>query len=118
VVYGPGDSLLVATRRHVAKSSLFLLVGSPDLLVVRQPVDWIEREIDASTSVRPSRLGLDPTETVGEPRNESGRQCATAFSLKPLPRPGMDGTGQRLHHRLYDRRKSKPEDSPTFHVKY
>jgi WD40 repeat protein len=46
VVYGPGDSLLVATRRHVAKSSLLLLVGSPDLLVARQPVDWIEREID------------------------------------------------------------------------
>jgi WD40 repeat protein len=46
VVYGPGDSLLVATRQHVAKSSLFVLVGSPELLIPRHPVDWIEREID------------------------------------------------------------------------
>ena len=46
VVYGPGDSLLIATSRHVTKSTLFLLVGSPQLLVLRKPVDWIEREIE------------------------------------------------------------------------
>lgn len=45
VVYGPGDSLLLATRQHVAKSSLFLLVGSPELLKLRRPVDWVEEEI-------------------------------------------------------------------------
>lgn len=46
VVYAPGDSLLVATHRHVAKSTLFLLVGSPELLRPRQPLDWVEREIE------------------------------------------------------------------------
>jgi hypothetical protein len=45
VVYGPGDSLLLATRQHVTKSSLFLLVGSPELLKLRKPVDWVEAEI-------------------------------------------------------------------------
>src|SRR5262245_2014542 len=30
-VYAPGESLVVATRRHVAKSTLLLLVGSPEL---------------------------------------------------------------------------------------
>lgn len=44
VVYGAGDSLLVATRRHVTKSTLFFLVGSPALLTPRQP-DWVEQEI-------------------------------------------------------------------------
>jgi hypothetical protein len=46
VVYVPGDSLLVSTRRHVAKSSVFVLLGSPEILNPRQPVDWVEREID------------------------------------------------------------------------
>ncbi|WP_175345363.1 toll/interleukin-1 receptor domain-containing protein [Bradyrhizobium sp. ORS 375] len=46
VVYGPGDSLLVATERHVAKSAILLLVGSPELLKPRQPVDWVEKEIE------------------------------------------------------------------------
>jgi len=45
VVYGPGDSLLLATRQHVTKSALFLLVGSPELLKLRKPVDWVEAEI-------------------------------------------------------------------------
>jgi tetratricopeptide (TPR) repeat protein len=45
VAYGPGDSLLIATERHVTKSTIFLLVGSPELLKPRKPVDWIEKEI-------------------------------------------------------------------------
>jgi hypothetical protein len=45
VVYGPGDSLLLATHQHVTKSSLFLLVGSPELLKLRKPIDWVEEEI-------------------------------------------------------------------------
>jgi hypothetical protein len=31
---------------------------------------------------------------------------------------GMTGPRECIHNRLYDRRKSKPEDGPTFHVKY
>jgi WD40 repeat protein len=50
VVYGPGDSLLVATARHVTKSTLFLLVGSPELLAARRPIDWIEKEIETYLS--------------------------------------------------------------------
>jgi hypothetical protein len=42
VVYAPGDSLLVATRRHVAKSTLFVLLGSPELAISRRPLDWVE----------------------------------------------------------------------------
>jgi hypothetical protein len=45
VVYLPGNSLLIATGRHIAKSTL-LLLGSPQLLVQRRPTDWVEREID------------------------------------------------------------------------
>jgi hypothetical protein len=36
--------LLVATARHVTKSTLFLLIGSPQLLSPRQP-DWVEHEL-------------------------------------------------------------------------
>ena len=32
--------------------------------------------------------------------------------------PGMARPRQRLHQRLYDRRKMRPEDSPTFRVRY
>lgn len=46
IVYVPGDSLFVATSRHVAKSTVLIVVGSPDVLDVRRPVDWIEREIE------------------------------------------------------------------------
>ena len=45
VVYGPGDSLVVATQRHVSKSSILFVVGSPELLSVREPVDWVAAEI-------------------------------------------------------------------------
>jgi hypothetical protein len=43
IVYEPGNSLLVATRRHVAKSTLFLVVGSPELTKPRKPIDWVGR---------------------------------------------------------------------------
>lgn len=46
IVYVPGNSLLVATRRHVAKSTLFLLVGSPELANRRHLVDWVQQEIE------------------------------------------------------------------------
>jgi WD40 repeat protein len=54
VVYGPGDSLLIATARHVTKSTLFLLVGSPELLKLRRPVDWVEKEIETFLAAQPS----------------------------------------------------------------
>ena len=47
VVYGPGDSLLISTRRHARKSSLLVVIGSPELLPVREPVDWVLEEITA-----------------------------------------------------------------------
>ena len=62
VAYGPGDSLRVATRVHVSKSTLFLLLGSPKLLSVRQPEDWIEQELH--TFLAPSRT--DPKVLVGD----------------------------------------------------
>src|SRR5271166_3501362 len=40
-VYGPGDSLAVATQRHVAKSSVFVLLVSPEILASRKPTDWV-----------------------------------------------------------------------------
>jgi hypothetical protein len=45
-VYGPGDSLAVATQRHVQKSTVFVLLGSPELLSSRKPVDWVEEEVN------------------------------------------------------------------------
>ena len=47
VVYGPGDSLLVSTRRHARKSSLLVVVGSPGLMPMREPMDWVSEEITA-----------------------------------------------------------------------
>jgi hypothetical protein len=38
-VYGPGDSLAVATQRHVHKSTLFVLLGSPEILSSRKPLE-------------------------------------------------------------------------------
>ena len=45
-VYGPGDSLTVATKRHVRKSTVFVLLGSPELLSPRKPKDWVEEEVN------------------------------------------------------------------------
>ncbi|MFZ6731211.1 toll/interleukin-1 receptor domain-containing protein [Undibacterium sp. Ji42W] len=44
-VYLPGDSLRISTRRHAGKSTLLILVGSPEIAVPRKPVDWVEQEI-------------------------------------------------------------------------
>lgn len=44
-VYLTGDSLTVATKRHVSKSSLLVVVGSPLLYETRE-TDWVEAEID------------------------------------------------------------------------
>jgi WD40 repeat protein len=46
-VYGPGDSLSVGTKRHAAKSTLLVLIGSPELINLRTPDDWVEQEVNA-----------------------------------------------------------------------
>jgi len=45
VVYGAGDHLAVATRRHVSKSTVLLMLGSPEIFLSRRPIDWVEREV-------------------------------------------------------------------------
>ncbi len=84
VVYGPGDSLLVATRQHVAKSSLFVLLGSPELLIPRRPVDWIEREIDTfltSRQANPKILLIDFDSCVA---NALARPAAAGAPPHPI----------------------------------
>lgn len=44
-IYLPGDSLRISTRRHAGKSTLLVLLGSPEIAVPRKPVDWVEQEI-------------------------------------------------------------------------
>jgi hypothetical protein len=39
-----GDSLNVATKRHVAKATLLVLIGSPQLTSLHTPVDWVEED--------------------------------------------------------------------------
>jgi WD40 repeat protein len=84
VVYAPGDSLIVATRRHVAKSTLFVLLGSPELLSERKPTDWIASEIEtylASHTVDPKLILVDFGETVSA---ALASPTATASSAKPI----------------------------------
>lgn len=56
IVYTPGDSLRVATQRHASKTTVLVVIGSPELLVLRKPVDWVEREIATYLTAR----GRDP----------------------------------------------------------
>ncbi len=51
--YVPGNSLLMATERHIARSTMLLLIGSPELLTARKPTDWVEKEIEAFLRRRP-----------------------------------------------------------------
>jgi WD40 repeat protein len=44
-VYGPGESLTVATLRHIQKSTILVLLASPELLAPRKD-DWVARELD------------------------------------------------------------------------
>jgi len=44
-VYGPGESLTVATLRHIRKSTLLVLLASPELLALRKE-DWVATELD------------------------------------------------------------------------
>ena len=94
-VYGPGDSLLVATRRHVGKVHSLVLLGSPELLSRREPVDWVERELDTYLTSHPSDpkvvlvdFGHTVTDALAKPptalekRNPillPGRSLLTAF---------------------------------------
>lgn len=53
VVYGAGDSLLISTRRHSSKSTVLVVIGSPDVLSPRTPVDWVYEEIEAYLATHP-----------------------------------------------------------------
>ncbi len=77
VVYRPGDSLVVATRRHVRKSTQLVLVGSPELLAVRQPTDWVEREISEFLESNPD----DPKLVL----LDIGDRVAGALAQHPVP---------------------------------
>jgi len=83
-VYGPGDSLLIATRRHVAKSALFLLLGSPELLSVRKPVDWVEREIDTYLSSHAADPKLILVDFGGTIETAMASQDAYAPGANPI----------------------------------
>ena len=66
-MYGPGDSLAVATLRHVRKSTVFVLLGSPEILSPRKPKDWVQEEIDqylASHESDPKIIPVDFGETI------------------------------------------------------
>jgi hypothetical protein len=66
-VYGPGDYLVVATKRHIVKSTLLVLLGSPEILVLRKPIDWVEKEINeylASHETDPKIVPVDFGETI------------------------------------------------------
>jgi hypothetical protein len=66
-VYGPGDSLTVATRRHVAKSTVFVLLGSPEIVASRKPIDWVEEEVNeylASHRSDPKVMPIDFGDTI------------------------------------------------------
>jgi hypothetical protein len=66
-VYGPGDSLAVATLRHVRKSTVFVLLGSPEILSPRIPKDWVQEEVDqylASHGADPKIIPVDFGETI------------------------------------------------------
>ena len=66
-VYGPGDSLAVATLRHVRKSTVFVLLGSPEILSPRKPKDWVQEEVDqylASHESDPKIIPVDFGETI------------------------------------------------------
>lgn len=85
VVYGPGDSLLLATRQHVAKSSLFLLGGSPELLKLRRHVDWVEEEIKTyfrTHRQNPKVMLIDFDKVIA---NALEREGGAAAASHPIP---------------------------------
>ncbi|OSI68612.1 toll/interleukin-1 receptor domain-containing protein [Bradyrhizobium canariense] len=95
-VYTPGTSLQVATNRHVRKSTLFCLIGSPELLIVRTPVDWVVKEIEtylSSHTVDPKVLLIDFGDIVaGELAKSVGIRSAEAIvvQLGPFLRQAED----------------------------
>jgi len=88
--FGAGDPLYVATRIQAAKSSLFLLVGSPQVLVRRSPVDWVEtelREYLATHKAHPKVLVVDFGSVIGDaiarvPRSGAGESGSVVDQLR------------------------------------
>src|SRR4029077_4265503 len=84
VVYGTGDSLLIATALHVTKSTIFLLVGSPELLKPRYPVDWVEAEIQtylAAHQSNPKVLLVDFGNLIADALADVGGGNATSHAI-------------------------------------
>ena len=70
-VYGPGNSLIVATKRYAAKSTLLVLIGSPQLTNLRTPVDWVEEEVITYLAFHksdPKVIPIDFGGTIGNGR--------------------------------------------------
>ena len=85
-VYGPGDSLAVATQRHVRKSTLFVLLGSPEILSPRKPKDWVEEEVNeylASHESDPKIIPIDFGETIAKARAHSKLNSGADRELCP-----------------------------------
>src|SRR6516164_753200 len=68
-VYGPGDSLTVATKRNAAKSTLLVLIGSPELTNLRTPVDWVEEEVKTYLASHKSDAKVIPIDFGGTIEN-------------------------------------------------
>jgi hypothetical protein len=93
-VYGPGDSLTVATQRHVHKSTVFVLLGSPEILSSRKPVDWVEEEVNeylASHESDPKIIPIDFGETIARaaPTPKSILQRVENFVRIPEALPAL-----------------------------
>jgi hypothetical protein len=93
-VYGPGDSLAMATQRHVHKSTLFVLLGSPEILSSRKPADWVEEEVKeylASHGSDPKIIPIDFGETIAQaaPASNSILQRIQNFVRIPEALPAL-----------------------------
>jgi hypothetical protein len=86
-VYGPGDSLTVATRRHAAKSTVLVLLGSPEILASRKPKDWVDEEINeylGSHESDPKVMPIDFGETIADALPSTAKSdFAEARKLRP-----------------------------------
>ena len=116
-VYGPGDSLAVATKRHVRKSTLFVLLGSPEILSSRKPVDWVEEEVNeylASNESDPKIIPIDFGETIAKAAPTASAilervqnfvripECLPALAESPS-QAVLEAIGSRLDGRRRDR---------------
>ena len=77
-VYGPGDYLAVATKRHVRKSTVFVLLGSPEILSSRKPKDWVEEEVNEYLAFNEFKIPKSFRSILERP-SQTRRQQRTRF---------------------------------------